>query len=141
GKLMGTPRYMAPEQLRAQAVGPAADQFAFCLTAYEVAYRRRAFQGEIFADVAASVLREDPREPPRSDVPDGVWPVLRRGLRRAPEDRHEDMGALLRALREAEASVPAPVAGSRPALRDARESARARLASAYADDLLDDDEL
>jgi predicted Ser/Thr protein kinase len=142
GKLMGTPRYMAPEQLRAQEVGPAADQFAFCLTAYEVAYGQRAFEGEVFADVAASVLREAPRRPPpATDVPASLWPVLERGLRRAPEDRHPGMAALLQALGQIDAAVIPPLPVSRPALRDARENARERLASAFAHELLDADEL
>jgi serine/threonine protein kinase len=45
GAIVGTPRYMAPEQLRGQAAGPAADQFAFCVCAYELAYGRRPFTG------------------------------------------------------------------------------------------------
>jgi hypothetical protein len=51
------------------------------------------------------------------------------------------MLALLGMLQQVDATPAAPIAASRPALRDAREDARERLAAAYADDLLDADEL
>ncbi len=157
GVIVGTPRYMAPEQLRGQGAGPAADQFAFCVCAYELAYGERPFDGEVFADVAASVLTQAPREPSRADdVPLGLWPLLRRGMSVAQDDRHASMQVLVDALVQltgtvAPASaalvVPAPAAAppappvSRPALREAREEARGRLTQAYADDLLDAEEL
>jgi hypothetical protein len=155
GAIVGTPRYMAPEQLRGQGAGPAADQFAFCVCAYELAYGERPFDGEVFADVAASVLTRAPREPPRTDdVPEALWPVLRRGLRVPQDERYPSMQALTEALEQVAGvpePVPAPVPAlpapapvavvSRPALRDAQEQARVRLTQAYADDLLDAEEL
>ncbi len=142
GAIVGTPRYMAPEQLRGQKAGPAADQFAFCVTAYESVFAERPFEGEVFADVAASVLTQSPREPsPDAAVPQGLWPALQRGLAVDPEERHADMNALVEVL-EGLAGTPATAAVvSRPALRDAREDARSRLTDAYAGDLLDADEL
>jgi serine/threonine protein kinase len=155
GAIVGTPRYMAPEQLRGQGAGPSADQFAFCVCAYELAYGVRPFDGEVFADVAASVLTQAPREPSRVDeVPEGLWPMLRRGLRVAQDERYPSMQALTEALEqvagapEPARSPPSPALAlalapvvSRPALRDAREGARAQLTQAYADDLLDAEEL
>jgi serine/threonine protein kinase len=143
GALVGTPRYMAPEQLRARAVGPASDQYAFCLTAYEVAYGTRPFEGDVFAELAAAVLCEDPRPPPEdTDAPSGLWPILRRGLARSPEARHPSMASIIDELRPLASvpSTPAPIV-SRPALHDARERARELLASGFAKDLLDADEL
>ncbi|MCX4240442.1 protein kinase domain-containing protein [Paraliomyxa miuraensis] len=144
GSIVGSPRYMAPEQLRGQSAGPSADQFAFCVTAYELAYGQRPFAGEVFADVAASVLTQPPRVPPRvPDVPAALWSVLQRGMRIEHAQRHPSMQSLIAALEQvtgASTDTPAPVV-SRPELRDAQEDARARLAQAYADDLLDADEL
>ena len=143
GALVGTPRYMAPEQLRSHAVGPATDQFAFCLTAYEIAYGARPFEGEVFAEHAASVLRGDPRPPPEhADAPVELWPILQRGLSRDPDDRYPSMSSVIEALRRLSMmpAVPAPIV-SRPALHEARERAREQLASAFAHDLLDADEL
>jgi predicted Ser/Thr protein kinase len=155
GVIVGTPRYMAPEQLRGQPAGPAADQFAFCVCAYELAYGQRPFAGEVFADVAAAVLTQEPAEPPHvPEVPAGLWPLLRRGLRVAHDERHPSMQALADVLAQVAGApapsrlpVPAPAVAlaapvvSRPALREAQEDARARLTQAYADDLLDAEEL
>ncbi|MEM7155828.1 MAG: protein kinase [Myxococcota bacterium] len=143
GSIVGTPRYMAPEQLRTQPAGPAADQFALCVTAYEMAYDDRPFLGEVFADLVVSVLTQPPREPKGTpEVPDALWPVLLRGFAVDPEQRHSDMQALVSAL-EAVAGAPESNGSvtSRPALRDAREDARNRLTTAFAEDLIDADEI
>ncbi len=142
GHLVGTPRYMAPEQLRTKPASPASDQFSFCVTAYEVAYGQRPFSGDVFAEVAASVLGGPPNEPPPStdDVPAVLWPLLRRGMARDEQERHPDMEAIVEGLEASGRPAPAPPV-SRAALRDAREDARQQLTTAYAEDLIDADEL
>ena len=81
--IAGTLRYMAPEQQRGDTVGPAADQFAFCVTAWEVLFGERP---------------DDARR-----IPDGAtrWiaDALRRGLAEDPQRRYPSMRALLGALR------------------------------------------
>lgn len=140
GSMMGTPRYMAPEQLRQKAAGPEADQFAFCVALYEAVYGGIPFEGDVFAEMAASVLTKPPKRPARDDsVPNALWPVVERGLAREAGDRFESMKALAEALAGV-GSVAAKVV-SRPALRDAREDAREQLAGAFAESLIDADEL
>ncbi|EDM79452.1 serine/threonine kinase family protein [Plesiocystis pacifica SIR-1] len=96
GAIMGTPAYMAPEQFLGADVGPAADQFAFCLALYEGLYGRRAFPGDDFDAIRKATLMGERREPPRNtEVPRWLWPILRRGLERRPEDRFPSMDALL----------------------------------------------
>lgn len=140
GHLVGTPRYMAPEQMRTRPVSPASDQFSFCVVAYEVAFGQRPFDGEVFAEVAASVLGGSPEPPPSgTDVPGGLWPVLERGLAVEPERRHPSVVALIEAFEQVEGTAAVPV--TRAALADAREAARQQLTVAYAEDQLDADEL
>ncbi|MGA9752525.1 MAG: serine/threonine-protein kinase [Acidobacteriota bacterium] len=60
GTVLGTPGYMAPEQVRGLAVDHRADIFALGCALYEMLAGRRAFTGETYTDVVASILRDDP---------------------------------------------------------------------------------
>lgn len=86
--IVGTPAYMAPEQRRGEAVSALADQFAWCVTAWEVLLGARP---ELESG-------QPPREPSGSTMPRHVRSCLRRGLSRNPADRFESMGALLAAF-------------------------------------------
>ena len=99
GSLIGTPFYMAPEQFEGKDAGPAADIFAFCVTAWEALHGERPFAGEKFLDLLASVVSSRPRPPPKGRrVPTWVRRILERGLLRDPTARWPSMAALLAAL-------------------------------------------
>ena len=108
GALLGTPVYMSPQLLRGQPADARADQFAFCVTAYEALYRVRPFavdhaQGlaalpALIAEIEAGAL-VPPAEP--SLVPAAVGEVLRRGLAADPAARWPELAALLAALDDA----------------------------------------
>jgi tetratricopeptide (TPR) repeat protein len=92
GTVLGTPAYMAPEQLGGDTVDARCDQFAFCVVAWECLYGKRPFAG---------IDRQTRAEPPRTDVPLRVRRVIERGLAVAPAQRYADMPALIAALRKA----------------------------------------
>jgi predicted Ser/Thr protein kinase len=96
GSILGTPAYMAPEQWLGQPVGPAADQFAFCVALWEALAGERPFRGEV-AEMRAAVLR-GPAALDASAIPRPLRDVLRRGLDPDPARRWPDMTALLRRL-------------------------------------------
>ena len=99
GALLGTPAYMAPEQLAGQASDARTDQFSFCVSLYEALYDLRPFAGKTLLALMDNVAAGRVRDPPAgSAVPSWVRRVVVRGLRAAPEDRYPSMRELLSAL-------------------------------------------
>ncbi|MEJ7603225.1 MAG: serine/threonine-protein kinase [Kofleriaceae bacterium] len=103
GAVVGTPAYMAYEQLAGGTVDARSDQFAFCVVAWECLFGKRPFEGSTMATLAVAIDRHEVLEPKSTQVPPRVRDVLRRGLAVAPDDRHADMSALLASLRAAAA--------------------------------------
>ncbi len=101
GTLLGTPAYLAPEQWTSGAVDARADQWAFCVTALEVLWGRRPFDGADSVALRARVLAGEIDKPPRSPMPVQVERVLLRGLTVDPAMRHASMDALIDALERA----------------------------------------
>ena len=100
GTLMGTPAYMAPEQLTGEEVTARSDQFSFCVALYEALFGTRPFAGDTLPELAANVLGGQVRRPPaRTAVPLALRRVVLRGLRSDPEARWPSMDALVTALR------------------------------------------
>jgi serine/threonine-protein kinase len=100
GVKLGTPVYMAPEQIRGDALDGRADQFAWGVLAYEVFTGRLPWRGGDALAVMASVLT-DPAEPTpleEAGVPKAVQAAILRALAKRREDRFASMDDLLRAL-------------------------------------------
>ena len=93
----GTPRYMAPEQHRGQAVDARTDQYCFCVALWEALFGQPPFSGET-VEALADAKASAPSDPARSDVPRKVTRILQRGLAPDPEHRHASMTALDAAL-------------------------------------------
>ena len=101
GTLVGTPAYMAPEQVRGgREITPAADIFSLGCVLYECLTSHPAFGAEHIVAVLARILFEDP--PPveqlRPEVPGPLSALLQRMLVKDPEQRIADAGALGAAL-------------------------------------------
>jgi serine/threonine protein kinase len=101
GAVMGTPAYMAPEQLGGEAVDARADQFAFCAALWEALYGVRPFAGRTPEQLLAAIVSESPRAGERAvhGIPRHVPAALARGLRAAPDERWPSMAPLLAELR------------------------------------------
>ncbi|ACY13727.1 serine/threonine-protein kinase [Haliangium ochraceum] len=99
GRLLGTPRYMAPEQMRGEMVDHRCDQFSFCVSVYEAVCGVKPFAAEKLEGLREAVIRGELQEPARGRrLPRGMRKVLLRGLSAEPDDRFSDMAALLAEL-------------------------------------------
>ncbi|HWU88487.1 MAG TPA: protein kinase, partial [Kofleriaceae bacterium] len=102
GAMLGTPRYMAPEQFRGERVDARTDQFGFAVALYEALYGAPPFAGTTTVELARAVTTGR-LEPPtrRATVPRRLHRVLVRALSTDREARYASMGDLLEALQTA----------------------------------------
>ena len=99
GAVLGTPAYMAPEQLAGGEADARSDVFSFCVALYEALLRIRPFPGDRSDTLLAAVQRGElvrPERPP--DVPAWLLRVVERGLTADPAQRWSSMDPLLAAL-------------------------------------------
>jgi serine/threonine protein kinase len=106
GQLLGTPNYMAPEQIQGKEVDHRADLFSLGVVLYEMLTRHKPFSGENLTVVSHRIVY-DHFTPPREFVKDlapGLEPILIRALEKDPARRYQrarDMVDDLRRLVEA----------------------------------------
>ena len=116
GTVLGTVGYMAPEQVRGEAVDARADIFSFGCVLYEMVTGTVPFQRATRADSMSAVLKEPP-QPPHESAP-GLPPELERVLTRCLEkeapDRFQSARDLAFSLRgsASESGERAPTSGA-----------------------------
>ncbi|MEX1369277.1 MAG: serine/threonine-protein kinase [Nannocystaceae bacterium] len=99
GAVVGTPAYMAPEQLAGGRADARSDQFSLCVALYEGLHGQRPYAADTLASLLLALERGRLR--PRlasSPVPRWLDRVLARGLRPDPERRYPDLDRLVAAL-------------------------------------------
>lgn len=100
GRIVGTPAYMPPEQMRGEDADPRSDQFSFCVALYEAVYGERPYAGRTLATLMAAILAGDVGErPARARAPAQLRKILLRGLAAEPDRRWPAMDVLLAELR------------------------------------------
>ena len=104
GGILGTPKYMSPEQCQGgQDLTPASDQYALGIVLYEIVTGRVPFDAETPMAVIYKHLH-DPMPLPRSvkpDLPESVERVLLKALAKEPPDRYPTCKALADAFQQA----------------------------------------
>jgi serine/threonine protein kinase len=100
GLLMGTPAYLAPEQIQGQPQDARSDQFALGIVLYQMLTGARPFDGSSLGAVCAQILNADPEPPSRRNpaVPRALDSVVARCLAKNPADRFASCDALAAAL-------------------------------------------
>jgi serine/threonine-protein kinase len=105
GIAMGTPYYIAPEQLRGEAIDRRCDIFSLGVVAYELLTRRRPFDGQNISALIYSITQTNPEAPSKLDpnIPGLFDMIIGRALAKDPRERYqsaEDMGKDLEAFVE-----------------------------------------
>jgi serine/threonine protein kinase len=102
GTTLGTPRYMAPEQVKGEEVGAAADSYALGVIAFELLAGHLPFEN-VGAALMYQIVHDEPPalSPSNNKFSPEVATVLRRGLAKAPADRWPSAGAFAQALESA----------------------------------------
>lgn len=96
--MMGTAKYLSPEQVRGRKLDGRADLYSLGLVLYECLAGRVPFLGETDSDTALARLNRDPTdlEKLRPTLPYGLGPLIHKLLQRKPEHRYAT-GSELRA--------------------------------------------
>jgi hypothetical protein len=113
GMIVGTPGYMAPEQLDGAEVDPRTDIFGLGVLLFELAAGVHPFAGPTQAATAVNVYSSNPPllTSLNPNLPAGLDAIIRRCLRRHRTERYGsalDVARDLQALREGRLSLPAP---------------------------------
>jgi eukaryotic-like serine/threonine-protein kinase len=99
GTIVGTPRYMAPEQLRGDDLGPTTDLYSVGLVAYELLCARQANDADSTINVITrQVTSPSFRLPPEVEAPEGLRSIVDGLLIKAPEQRFQTTDDVLAAL-------------------------------------------
>jgi Tol biopolymer transport system component len=109
GIVMGTVRYMSPEQARGEGLDARSDIFSLGIVLYEMLSGSHPFDGPTTADVVSAVLRAEPPALPDS-IPAPLRAIVQRCLNSQPGDRFQsasDLGFALRNGSGATTSVAA----------------------------------
>jgi hypothetical protein len=118
GSILGSPAYMAPEQVsgNVDAPGPAIDIYSLGVILYELLARRLPFRGDMMAILSQVVLDEPP--PPsqfRADLEPELEAICLKAMAKKIEDRYASMADLATALSEYLRNKSVPPAKPKPA--------------------------
>lgn len=100
GQVVGTPRYVSPEQAAGQEVGPPSDLYSLAVILFEHLAGRAPFEGETHTETARlRVVNEAPPLPAELPISTELRGVVQRALARLAPDRYPTAGAFADALR------------------------------------------
>jgi serine/threonine-protein kinase len=102
---VGTPSYLAPEQLSGKVVDQRADIYSFGIVLYETLTGNLPFVGRDSFDVGMKHLKEEPAPPSKfAAIPAELEAAILRCLKKDPDERFQDMGQVIELLKRFEGS-------------------------------------
>jgi serine/threonine-protein kinase len=118
GMLMGTTRYMSPEQVRGLEVDERTDIWSLGCVLYEMSAGRAPFEGSTTSDIIAAILERTPPPPSEHDksIPPELELVIRKALHKEREGRYQRVRELLSDLQDLKQRVEFEVALERSSL-------------------------
>ncbi|GAB3109055.1 serine/threonine protein kinase [Aestuariicella hydrocarbonica] len=101
GEIMGSPLYMAPEQLKGHKVGPAADIFSLGVTFYQLLTGEVPFDSEQLATLSYQIIHDKhrPIRKWRPELTASATRIVNCALQKDPQKRYTTAGAMAEALR------------------------------------------
>ncbi len=110
-RLMGTPAYLAPEQIRGEPQDQRSDQFSFGIVFYQMLTGVRPFEGNSVGAICSEILNVEPLPPSEHNpaVPPALDRVIARCLAKNPNDRFASFEELVQSLYPFTRSRPRPV--------------------------------
>jgi uncharacterized RDD family membrane protein YckC len=110
GKIMGTPAFASPEQLRGDPLDVRADIYSVGATLFTLLTNRAPFEGDNAVQVVANAVNQKPKplSEYRDDVPPGLERVVARCLAKEPDGRYAGYRALRNALLPFSSREPEP---------------------------------
>lgn len=110
GKILGTPAYASPEQLRGDALDVRADIYSVGATLFTLLTNRAPFEGDNAVQVVANAVNQKPKPLTelRDDVPSALDRVVARCLAKEADGRYPDYAALRNALLPFSSREPEP---------------------------------
>jgi serine/threonine protein kinase/beta-lactam-binding protein with PASTA domain len=100
GSIMGTARYLSPEQAQGESVGPRSDLYAVGILLYELLTGTVPFEGDSVVAIALRHLSEPPRPPSNlvSSISPNLDAIVLKSLAKNPADRFADADEFIAAL-------------------------------------------
>src|SRR3954470_12629515 len=100
GQVLGTPNYMAPEQVRGHVLDGRTDLFSFGVMLYEMTTGEKPFAGTNVTTIIYKIIHENPVPPRELDVTihPGLDKVIMKALAKKPEERYQTGAELAREL-------------------------------------------
>jgi len=129
GITLGTAAYLAPEQIRGEAVDPRTDIFSLGVLAYELLTGQKPFRGEHISTVLFKILNEKPDPVSRQDpsIPPSVDRAIEKAIEKSPPNRYESVTEFRRDLAAIVKQIPGTDVTGATAIRAAMpESATLR---------------
>jgi TolB-like protein/tetratricopeptide (TPR) repeat protein/predicted Ser/Thr protein kinase len=130
GAVLGTVRYMSPEQGKGREVDTRSDLFSLGLVIHEMITGEPAFAGEGFGDTLAAIMTEQPPglAAPGREVPAELERIVRKCLEKDPDHRYQTPRDLLVDLKNLQRGGAGATSAAPPPAKPARPSFMARRA-------------